>query len=243
MASLVNSVRNIATDKLWFIKIIFLALPLYFYFSDKEKLLLLFQNETIFFTILGFFYLGISSVMANRNIQNKSPLLPSFFDVFEVLKQSIGSCISAFSGIILLIITLYFVQLYVSFEDPFVKYVVVICISLILFPFICIPVILYSARCKISDGIKVFKIYNSSGNFIVEFLSYLIQFLLIIVVFTYVIYKTIDVFLNANAVAIASLYAFMSVLSFLSVFSWASDLYGDVIPEVEQKRKKSKLKR
>ncbi|MCD7779429.1 MAG: hypothetical protein LUH05_02005, partial [Candidatus Gastranaerophilales bacterium] len=84
-------------------------------------------------------------------------------------------------------------------------------------------------------------ILNASGNYVVQFLSYLIQYILILCSVTLCIYfLLLNMF--GDHVSLLVLKSILIVISFFSIFIFSSELYGDVIPEIKVKKVKSKRK-
>ncbi len=236
MASVVNALRNIISDKMWLIKLAIFTAPV-FYILEDEKLFNSLLDKNIPITVgLYFLYMGIASVMIHRNITNKSPILPGIFDIPLVIFRAIGSGLMALPGSALL----YFILIYMSenfhFEEEFVSFLVHIGVVSVLVPFIIIPVVLYSANGKFSDGLRISKVIEGSGNFIVEFLSFVIQYIFVIFIFAFLIGQVFKQVFGPQSLASLILTAFVIVLTFLLLFSFASDTYEDVIPAVKSKR-------
>ena len=109
-------------------------------------------------------------------------------------------------------------------------------------PFIFVPLVLYSVNGKLTDAFRFNLIYEASGNYTVQFASYLLQYALIMGFATNLVYITILEMLGDH-VGLLILKAVVIVISFLSVFSYSSDLYQDVIPEIKEKTQKRQRKR
>jgi hypothetical protein len=133
--------------------------------------------------------------------------------------------------------------LYENFEfEPFVAFVVYLCVTLFFVSFIFVPMVLYSVNGNLSDAFKFNIIYEASGNYTVQFAGYLIQYAFIMGFATYLVYITILEMLGDH-VGLLILKAVVIVISFLSVFSFSSDLYQDVIPELKKRQDKRMRKR
>ncbi len=240
MASLINSIRSLAGDSCWLLKLgVFSAIL--FYVMDND---LNYPNGnpvlTPVYIVLFVIMLGCASVAMNRNIKNISPIFPNLFDIFDIIIKSVGSVIAIAPGSFLCFYCISLIQKNIIFE-PFVMAVIYICVVVFFVPFIFLPVIFYSVNGNIFDAFNVKKIYEASGNFTVQFLSYVLQYFFIICVSTYVIYSLLLGMLGDN-VSLLILKCIVIVISFYSFFIFCSDLYGDVIPEIQIKKKK-KLKR
>ena len=99
--------------------------------------------------------------------------------------------------------------------------------------------VLYSVNGNLTDAFKFNIIYEASGNYTVQFASYLIQYVFIMGFATYLVYITILEMLGDH-VGLLILKAVVIVISFLSVFSFSSDLYQDVIPEIKKRQDKKR---
>ena len=240
MASLINSLRSIASDPWWVVKISFFACILFFVMDNDLN----YPNGNPalipFYIVIFLAMLGCASVAMHRNINNKTPLFPSVFNIFEIISKSVCSTIAILPGILIYSVVISFIQNKIVLE-PFVMAVIYICVTLFFVPFIFIPVVLYSVNANLFDSFNFKNIYEGSGNFTVQFLSYILQFIFIIGASTYVIYTLLLEMLGDN-VSLLILKCIVIVISFFSVFIFCSDLYEDVIPELKKKQKK-KLKR
>ena len=237
MAGVISAFRNITSDRLWIIKVAVFSIPLFMYFHDKKAVLSVFVHDYIFFVALGLFYLGISSVLINRNINNKMPILPFIFDIYEIIIKTIGSVLAALPSLIIVCYILYFVENVVHLDNANVENIIKICTAVLMFPFICMPVVVFSVRGNILDVFKSFKIFFDCGRFIEHFLGYIIYSIIAIGLAAYLIYTGLEQYVGVEKIYVQILYSFLITLYVLMVFSWASDLYGDVIPEIEEKRK------
>lgn len=237
MASFINSIRNLTSDPWWLIKVtaysavVFYVLDQGYYFRND-------QSYAAVYVLLAVLGLGCASFLMHQNINNKRPVLPGLFNVFGVVFKSIGSSLVALPGILLFLLSVNY--LYSNFEfEPFVAFVVYLCVTLFFVPFIFVPTVLYSVNFKFVDAFRFGHIYEASGNFTVQFAGYLLQYAFIMGFATYLIYITIWEMLGDH-VGLLILKAVVIVISFLSVFSYSSDLYQDVIPELKERVKKKK---
>ena len=240
MASLINSLRSIASDPWWVVKISFFVCILFFVMDNDLN----YPNGnpalTPVYMVLFVIMLGCASIAMHRNINNKTPLFPSVFNIFEIISKSICATIAILPGMLIYSVVISFIQKNIMLE-PFVMTVIYICVTLFFVPFIFIPVVLYSVNDSLIDAFNLKNIYEGSGNFTVQFLSYTLQFVFIMGVSTYVIYTLLLEMLGDN-LSLLILKCIVIVISFFSVFIFCSDLYEDVIPELKKKQKK-KLKR
>ncbi len=240
MASLINSLRSIASDPWWVVKISFFACILFFVMDNDLN----YPNGnpalTPVYMVIFVAMLGCASIAMHRNINNKTPLFPSVFNIFEIISKSVCATIAILPGILIYSVVISFIQNKIVLE-PFVMAVIYICVTLFFVPFIFIPVVLYSVNANLFDSFNFKNIYEGSGNFTVQFLSYLLQFAFFICLGTYCIYIFLLQMLGDH-VSLLILKCVVIVVSFFSVFIFCSDLYEDVIPELKKKEKK-KLKR
>lgn len=243
MANAINAIKNIISDRIWFIKIAVLAIPVYLYFTVDNFASSILVNDLNFWAALSILYLGVSSVLIHRNVNNKVPILPSLFDVIDIIRRSICSFIVALPGLISLFVVLYLLNTYLPYLSDTVKIIAHAACIVILFPFISIPVVIYSANGKLTDLFKVKNVQSASGDFIVSFITFLIQYALTVAFFTFLVYEAFKTFYGENFMGIPILFSFVITFSYIMLFSWASDLYGQIIPAVENKPKKDKALR
>ena len=241
MASLINSIRSITSDQWWFVKLGIFAAILFFVMDNDLN----YPNGnpalTPVYIVIFVIMLGCASVAMHRNINNKTPLFPNMFNVFEIMNKSICSAIAILPGSLICYSCFYFIQKNILFES-FVMFVMYLCVLLFFSPFIMIPVVLYSVNGSLFDAFNIKNIYEGSGNFVVQFLSYILQFIFFICLVTYCIYFFLLQMLGDH-VGLLILKTIVIVISFFSLFIFCSDLYEDVIPELKKKKKqKPKLK-
>lgn len=238
MASIVNALRNISSDSWWAVKITVMALPIFFFLQYNALEDIDLASYIPVFTVLGVVYLGIAGILMHRNINNKIPLMPSLFSIPELFVKSVGMSIVSLPLFILYIFCINFIYSNIILE-PFIMWVIYLCVTLFLAPFIFIPAVLYSVNGKISDAFNFKIIIEGGGNFSVQFLSFIIQYLFTIFLLALLFYH---LFLNMieDTTAINVVYSLTAVISFLTVYSYCSDMYNDVIPALPVKKKKSK---
>ncbi len=239
MASLVNSLRNITSDNWWAVKLIVFAYVPFFILINND---IIFQNNPNNFIILSVFlvlYLGSGSLFMNRNINNKSPIMPNFQSLPEIIYRGIMSVIFALPAYILMFVALSFIKTNIHAE-PFVIGTINTIVVLIFIPFMVVPLVLFSVKSRIKDAFNLKNIFESSGNFIVQFLSYLIQYIFSIFLMTFLIYKVITEMLGYGLV-LEILVSISAAVTIFSFFSYCSDLYGDVIVEIKEEKKKKRL--
>ena len=240
MASFINSIRNITSDTWWFVKLAFFSAVVFFvldqgYYQRNN------ESYIVAYILLCMLGLGCAAFLMNRNINNRSPILPSFFNILGLIKDSIFSTIVAIPGTVFFGLVVNYIYNNYEFE-PFVAFVIYLCVTLFFVPFIFVPLVLYSVNGKLTDAFRFNLIYEASGNYTVQFASYLLQYALIMGFATYLVYITILEMLGDH-VGLLILKAVVIVISFLSVFSYSSDLYQDVIPEIKEKTQKRQRKR
>ena len=235
MASIINSLRNLSSDSFWFIKILFLATPIFFILEYGALESYSFEDKLIFGSIIGIVYLGVVAILMYRNINNLSPILPSFFSIPELIIKALGISVVSVPLYIIYICIINAIATQLTFE-PFVMWVIYICVTLFIAPFIFVPAVLYCVRGKISDAFNFKIIVDAAGNFSVAFLSYVIQYAFSILLFTYLFYRMFDAMVESSMVS-NIIFSISFVISFLSLYSYCSDCYGDIIPQIKKKKK------
>lgn len=234
--SVVNAVRNILSDNFWGLKLLCLTLPVFsiFHFDLLEKYKL---NDFILIAIIfSTFYFGTAAFLMNRNINNKVPILPSLFTLPSFVKSFVfGSLLS----IPMLSAYVYIIKFIAgNFNaEPLVMNIIYACVTIFLAPFMFIPIILYSAREKISDAFNVKVFYDAAGNFTVSFLTFILQYFFIIAIPWYIAYRIFYDMVTVDT-CIHVVHSFFIVLSFFTFYSYCSDMYGEVIPKLKTKRNK-----
>ena len=211
MASFVNSIRNITSDPWWFVKVVVYS-AIVFYVLDQGYYQRNNPNYVIAYVLLVVLGMGCASFLMHKNINNRRPILPSLFSIFDLIGKSIGSSLVALPGLLLFILSANY--LYENFEfEPFVAFVVYLCVILFFAPFIFVPTVLFSVNGRFSDAFKLSNIYEASGNFTVQFAGYILQYAFIMGFATYLVYTTILEMLGDH-VGLLILKAFVIVLSF-----------------------------
>lgn len=232
MASFINSIRNMTGDGWWFAKIGLCSAALFYILYNEYDYPINDQRILIAKTVLVAIFLGIATVSMNRNITNKIPFFPKIVDIPETILKIIGSCILVIPGIA----AYYYAFKYIStYEmEPFVAFVVYTLTICLLTPLIYIPLVLYAARGKFTDGFRINILFNGAGNVIVQSLSYIIQAGIIGGAIVISIYYMLLQMLGDH-VSLLILKSIVLVILFFSTFSYASDMYGEGIPEIEEK--------
>ena len=186
MASLVNAIRNITGDSTWVVKILLLSVPL-FYLIDSEfgsgyQLGDRFTISAIIFVL----YMGVAAIMMNRNINNKAPILPGLFSIGEFIVKAICSTIVFLPQTILMYAIITFIHDNIFFE-PFVMFILYSIVIIAVSPFWFIPVVLYSVNGNLFDAFRFDILNRAGGNFSVQFMSFILQYVLIFASITTVI--------------------------------------------------------
>ena len=235
MASLINAIRNIEGDRFWFIKGFVLSLPLIMIMGNEAFLNNSFNNQLIILGIILVIYNGVSSILIHRNINNESPILPGFFSIFDILLHAVLSSIVMFPGLV--IIAVLISSLYgLPMQEELHRYIAYSIVIIIGIPFSIVPMVLYSVNYKLQDAFKMNLIFRASGNFSVSFIAFLIQYALIFLIASYVIFLLIKTMVGVENVILYTFIAFVITMSYLVFMSFCSDLYGDVIPSLKSKR-------
>lgn len=238
MASIINSFRNISSDKFWLIKIIVFAVPVFMILQVNILSGYSFRDQVIMCLILGIFYIGISTFLMNRNINNRSPIMPSLIHIIDYFKFTIFGSLISLPVYILLILSLYRVYSTLTLE-PFVMWVIYISIILFFSPFIFVPLVMYSAHGRLKDAVNIQVFFDAAGNFVVAFASYIIQYAFTILLLWYLLHRLFLEMMDDNLFinVVSSIFV---IITILSIYSYCSDLYGDVIPEIVIKKKSRK---
>ncbi len=239
MASIVNALRNISSDNWWFIKILVMAAPLFYFFQNTSPSSFDFDSMLPYFAVGAVLYLGIAAVLMHRNINNKSPLLPSLFSIPEFLVKAIGLSLVSIPLYILYFFLMNLVYNNLELE-MYLMIVIYTCVTLFMAPFIFIPSVLYSVNGKIWEAFNFRIILEAGGNFSVQFLSFIIQYIFTILLLTLLFFHWFKNMLD-DSMLLNLTVSISLVISFLSLYSYCSDLYGDVIPELKKKKKSKKV--
>ena len=89
MASVLNAVRNILSDSLWIIKIVVFSIPLFFIINYGSTGDVFGGGRVVPCLVLASIYIGISSFIINRNVNNTVPVLPSLPEVLDIIKRAL----------------------------------------------------------------------------------------------------------------------------------------------------------
>ena len=236
MASIVNALRNITSDSFWFVKLIFMSIPIFMILNIGILVRFSVNEQIIFYSILGIFYLGVAVILMHRNINNISPILPGPFSILEFVTKGIGMCIISVPMFALYFAAMYAIYTYVIL-DSYMMLVAYLSVTLFLSPFILVPAVLFSVNGKLSEAFNFSLIIEAAGNFIVAILSFMLQYVFTILLFAYLFYALFTSMVT-DPMPVDIVNSFTLVLSILTLYSYCSDLYGDVIPQMKKKRKK-----
>lgn len=233
----VNAIRNLTSDKLWFIKLCVYAAPI-FLFLNNEKFHSVSQQDMLYFAlILSSVYFGSAAFIMNRNINNKSPIMPSLITIIPLLKDTVFASVLSLPVVALTCYLVSFIMGNVQTE-PFAMWIIYICLALFVSPFLLVPITLYSARGKFSDAFKVSIFVDCAGNFIVAFMTFVLVGLFVFGCSWAVLYYGLT-YMMADNTLVNVLNSFFIVLVFFSLYSFCSDCYGEVIPKIKPKKKKN----
>ena len=229
MASIINAARNIFSDNFWHLKLIIYSVPLYLFINNRMNNL----SFSVGYIIIICLYLGVCIFLMDRNINNKSPLLPSLFDIPELVKKTVfGSVISLpFLIVYYFVINLVFQMFSYSFP---VMCIIFGCVTMILAPFIILPTVYYSVRERVTDAYNLKLIVDGAGNFAVALLGFIIQYVIIFGFVGTVIYMLIYHMLK-DTTMLSIFESLFIVFSFLTLYSYCSNLYASEIPALKTK--------
>ncbi len=240
MANIVNALRNVSSDSWWFIKILVMAVPIFYFFEYTSPATFDFNSFVPYLVVFSVLYLGVAAVMMHRNIQNKAPLLPSLFTLPEYIVKSIGLSIVSLPMYVLYFMSMTFVYNTVELET-YLMVIIYVAITLLFAPFIYIPSVLYSVNGKITEAFNFKIIFECGGNFCVQFLSFLLQYVFTIFFVTMLFFHWFKNMLE-DPLLLNITVSLSIVLSFLTLYSYCADMYGDTIAQLPEKQKKKKFK-
>jgi len=234
MASIITAYKNITSDNFWGAKLLAYTAIAFVIAANRNNLS---DNiETYFFAwgLFLLFMLGVSGFMMNRNINNRTPILPNIFDIILVIKDAVCMFIVMAPFSFVMYFALNYYNTHFLFQDEAVlNWFFWFAIVFTCLPFIFIPAVLYSVRGNLLDAYRFKNIIEGAGNFIVQAMAYCLQYGLIVVTICYLFYRIFQEMLGAESVFVSAVIAFFAVLSVLLTFSFCSDLYIDVIPEIK----------
>lgn len=239
MASVINSMRNIISDSLWVPKILFCSYLVFLFLLNFGYLLKHPIAMLALLFVMFFVFLGSAGILMHRNINNLSPILPDIRDFRELVLTALQLGLIMAPFVFLYVLVNGIVQANIVQEQP-VNTIFFIVVLLMFLPFIFVPTVLFSAKKRLIDAYRFDLLLFSGGNFIVSVLSYVLQFILIILSFSVFIHiALINMFGTENGTVVMWDAIFLTI-TFFSIFSYLADLYDDVIPLIKRKKKKVK---
>ncbi len=233
----INAIRNLTSDKLWFIKLCVYAAPVFFFLSNMNSQAVSQQDMLYIALIFSSVYFGSAAFIMNRNINNTSPIMPSLFSIVKLIKDTVFASVLSLPVVAVTCYIVWFIMANVQTE-PFAMWIIYICLALFVSPFLLIPITLYSARGKFSDAFKISIFVDCAGNFIVAFMTFVLAGIFIFGCSWAVLYYGLTYMLTDNTL-VNVLNSFFIVLVFFSLYSFCSDCYGEVIPKIKPKKKKN----
>ena len=247
MASLINSIRNITSDPWWFVKVGIFSGILFYILDQGYHIPPVMSDQNIMSLVIALFFVftGVAAVSMHRNINNLAPFFPGLTNIFEILIKGTFVTIAMIPGLLLSYI-IYNYLITVQFENLTVAVIIYVIAASIMSPFVFIPAVLASVRGNLVDAFRLDIVFKGAGNYIVQFLSYLIQYAIIVGAVTIILYYFLVEMLGDHW-SLLFLKSVVIVITFFSIFSYSSDLYGDAIPQLsikekqERKREKSKF--
>ncbi len=233
MASVWNAARNVLSDNWWAVKVVFMAAPIFFLIDGSSLNTLPADAQIFLLSILSFCAFGVIAILMHRNINNLEPILPSLFSLRELLFKSFGMLFVSFPSLLLYYFC--FNALSENLSLPILPMSIIFFILTLFFlPFIVIPCVLYSVNGKILEAYYFRSVVDGGGNFIVQMLSFIIQYFFTIFILFYLFYALFTN-LTTDTTAVNILYSITIVFSVLVFFSYCSDMYGETIPSLPKK--------
>ncbi len=234
MASLIGTIRSSLGDQWWVFKAAIAVYVLYFAVNQLPKYIPAADIQYIIYAVIGMVFLGYATVAMYRNINNQYPLYPGFTNILDIILKSIGSFFAVLTG---LVISCAIVYLLSTIPVPVVVKNIFYGLALLfMMPFMIIPLVLYAARGKFTDAFRLGIIFGASGNFIMNFIVFLIQFAIIFVVSYICLFFFLQQMFGVNHITTEILKYIYIVISFYVSMVYFSDLYDDVIPVIEVKK-------
>lgn len=235
MASLIGTIRSSLGDQWWFIKAALAVYVVYFAIHDLPKYLPTPDLQIMAYSLLGIIFIGCATVAMNHNITNCYPLFPGFTSILEVIIKTIGSFFVILTGGIITGGIVYLIGT-IPADNIIVKYIFYALTMLFMMPFLIIPLVLYSARGKLTDAFRLGIIFGSAGNFIMNFIVFVIQFAIIFVLSYFCLFFFLKQMFGDNHISLELLLYLYAVISFFVSMVYFSDLYDDTIPAIEVKK-------
>lgn len=235
MTSIINAVRNITNDNLWLLKVIGCSLLVYIPASlwfKKSSDIVVFTGVTILCLVV---LIGISSEIIHNVVKNKNQTLPGIKDIPAVIINSIVCPVLMIPGIALYYFLWQFILPFLNFEEAYIFYFIQVLYTVILSPFIFLPSLFFVIRKKIKDIFNLPRMYKSAGNFTLEMISFLIQYIFTVVAVFAIIYLILITVFNVSNEVMYAFYSFFTALSLLVFYSFISELYPVTIPDFNSK--------
>lgn len=180
MASIIDSFKEVCTERFAFLKIIVLSIPLYYsyqvYLQSK-------QDFTYFYWVVGitlFFLFGVLIKTTNNVINSNDSILPSLNPLKLAFSAAKGICSVGPAIIIFYLLASYLCSIIniIPWLDITLKSIVWIVVS----SCVVISFLMFSARENIFDAFNVKAFFEKSGDLIVVILFFLVQLLIINVI-------------------------------------------------------------
>ena len=231
MTTIINAVRNILSDRFWFLKIICLAYPLYSIITSKNVSHdILSSDNMVLFAILAAAYIGFGAFMMSKNINNKSPIMPSLLTLPEyTIKTIVGTLLSA-PFVILIVFGIFKINEMFTY-DWYILIFFYLALFILVAPLLFIPLTFYCVKDKITDAFRIKDLLESSGNFVISILAFLIQYAATVGALWFLLYQ-LSVSMLINDVLQQVINSVFVVISFLVLYSYISDDYGNNIKNI-----------
>lgn len=229
MASIIDSIRNITEDSWWFPKVLVIsAVAFMVYYSSVTNI---YDEQTlkVLVIVLICALFGIGSFHINAVINNTFPVLPGLLQIFTVLRNGIITPLLCLPGFIIGYLIYNFILNSFPEQDTSFYFIVGTVVFLMTISFSMLPVILFSVRYNLIDAFNFNIILKSAGNYIVETLSFIIQYVFTILLMWSLLYFIIKNMYGFNDVSYAVLFSFFPVISILIFFSYSANMYGSGI--------------
>lgn len=238
MASTISSMKNIFSDRFWFVKL-GLFTGVYFYLRNQSHIWDPDMNDQTAFVlqiVLFILLSGCAIFSMHMNINNKQPFIPGLINIPDVILKSVFGMIAAAPGLLLTYALYVFISSTFHFQEAFVAVLVYTIAALIMSAFIFIPLILLSVRGNIIDAFRYDILLKSAGNYIVQIMVFALAYSLIVGTLTICAYKFFEEMLGDHP-ALLVLQCIVIVFTFYAFFSFCSDLYGDAVQEIDLEKK------
>ncbi len=240
MASVINSIRNIATDPWWVPKVLFLSYLCFLIIFNFDYLMAHRENFYLLGGITFVLLIGNAAILVKRNINNETPILAGPLDFLELVIRALAFIILMLPGSVILYFIIKYIIENINIE-PLGLNIILFFAVIILSPFIFIPTVLFSAKSNIFDGYRLDLLLQGGGEFMVKMLNYCLQFFFIVFLGFLVVYLGLKAILSEESSAVYMYIGLFITISFLSLFSYISDLYEESIPVVTKKNNKKHI--